>query len=71
MEPETEEERSLGATGTLEMQASEFAECRIGWRRPENQRWDRKLLTEMNGEPWNTSPRQRRSYRSKTVSVLP
>ena len=28
------------------------------WRRPENQRWDRKPLTEMNGEPWNTPPQQ-------------
>ena len=28
--------------------------CRPIWRRPENQRWDRKLLAEMNGEPWNT-----------------
>ena len=28
------------------------------WRRPEIQRWDRKPLTEMNGEPWNTPPRQ-------------
>ena len=24
--------------------------CRLVWRCPENQRWDRKLLTEMNGE---------------------
>ena len=32
--------------------------CRPIWRRPENQRWDRKPLTEMNGEPWNTPPRQ-------------
>ena len=32
--------------------------CRPIWRCPETQRWDRKLLTEMNGEPWNTSPRQ-------------
>ena len=28
------------------------------WRHPENQRWDRKPMTEMYGEPWNTSPRQ-------------
>ena len=27
--------------------------CRSIWRRPEKQRWDRKVLTEMNGEPWN------------------
>ena len=27
--------------------------CRSIWRRPEKQRWDRKMLTEMNGEPWN------------------
>ena len=32
--------------------------CRPIWRRPENQRWDRKPLTQMNGEPWNTSPRR-------------
>ena len=30
--------------------------CRFIWRRPEKQRWDRKMLTEMNGEKWN--PRQ-------------
>ena len=28
--------------------------CRIFWKRPENQRWNRKLLIEMNGEPRNT-----------------
>ena len=27
--------------------------CRSIWRRPEKQRLDRKMLTEMNGEPWN------------------
>ena len=27
--------------------------CRSIWRRPGKQRWDRKRLTEMNGEPWN------------------
>ena len=32
--------------------------CQPIWRRPENQRWDRKLSTEVNGEPWNTPPRQ-------------
>ena len=32
--------------------------CRPIWRRPENERWDRKPLTGMNGEPWNISPRQ-------------
>ena len=26
------------------------------WSRPEKQRWDRKMLTEMNGEPWNPAP---------------
>ena len=39
--------------------------CRIVWRRPENQRWDRKPLTEMNGEPWNTSPRQEEKLQIK------
>ena len=32
--------------------------CRPIWRRPENQRCERKPLTEMNGEPWNTPPAQ-------------
>ena len=32
--------------------------CRPIWKRPESQRWSRKLLAEMDGEPWNTSPRQ-------------
>ena len=27
--------------------------CRSIWRRPGKQRSDRKMLTEMNGEPWN------------------
>ena len=27
--------------------------CRSIWRRPDKHRWDRKMLTEMNGEPWN------------------
>ena len=27
--------------------------CRSIWRRPEKQRWDKKMLTDMNGEPWN------------------
>ena len=30
--------------------------CQSIWRRPEKQRWDRKMLTEMNGEPWNPVP---------------
>ena len=30
--------------------------CQSIWRRPEKQRWDRKMLTEMNGEPWNPIP---------------
>ena len=29
--------------------------CRSICRRPEKQRWDRKMLTEMNGEPWNST----------------
>ena len=36
----------------------ETVEGRPIWRRPENQRWDRKPLTEMSGELWNTPPRQ-------------
>ena len=30
--------------------------CRSIWRRPENQRWNRKMLTEMNGDLWNLAP---------------
>ena len=39
--------------------------CQLVWRRSENQRWDRKLLTEMNGEPWNTTPRQEEKLQIK------
>ena len=39
--------------------------CRIGWRRSENQRWDRKLLTGMNGKYLNTSPRQEEQLQIK------
>ena len=38
---------------------------RLIWRCPENQRWDRKPLTEMNSELWNTSPRQEEKQQSK------
>ena len=30
--------------------------CRSIWRRPEKQRWDREMLTEMIGDPWNPTP---------------
>ena len=30
--------------------------CRSIWRRPEKQRWDRKMLTEIIGDPWNPTP---------------
>ena len=30
--------------------------CRSIWRRPESQRWDRKMLAEMIGDPWNPTP---------------
>ena len=39
--------------------------CRIVWRRPENQRWDRKLLTEMNCELRSTLPRQEEKLQIK------
>ena len=39
--------------------------CRPIWRRPENQRWDRKPLTEVNGELRNTSPRQEEKLQIK------
>ena len=39
--------------------------CRLVWRCPENHRWDRKPLTEMDGEPWNTLPRQEEKLQIK------
>ena len=39
--------------------------CRIFWKRPENQRWDRKLLNEMNGELRKTLPRQEEKLQIK------
>ena len=43
--------------------------CRLIWRRPENQRWDRKPLTEMNGELWNTPPRQEENLQQRRQGV--
>ena len=48
---------------------SRVRRCRPIWKRPGTQRWDRKLLTEMNGEPWNTPPRQEEKL--QTGSALP
>ena len=39
--------------------------CRLVWRRPGNRSWDEKPLNEMNGEPWNTSPRQEEKVQIK------
>ena len=39
--------------------------CRLVWRRPGNQRRDEKPLTEMNGEPRNTLPRQEEKLQIK------
>ena len=36
-----------------------FRRCWSIWRRPEKRRWDRKMLTEMNGEPWNPTAHHR------------
>ena len=30
--------------------------CPSIWERPENQRWNRKVLNEMSGDPWNPAP---------------
>ena len=46
-------ERAWHQTSTTLALRQEFARCRSIWRRPEKQRWDRKMLTEMKGEPWN------------------
>ena len=43
----------------------EFAGADPFWRCPENQRLDRKPLTEMNGKLWNTSPRQEEKQKIK------
>ena len=39
--------------------------CRPIWRFPENQRLEKKPLTEMNGELWNTPPRQEEKLQIK------
>ena len=52
------EERSLGVKWTLERQASQSLQV-------QNQHSDRKLLTEMNGESLNTSPRQEEQLQIK------
>ena len=39
--------------------------CRPIWRCPENQRMDRKPLTELTGELWNTSSRQEEKLQIK------
>ena len=59
------EGRSRGVRWTLERQVARVCRCRIVWRRPENQRWDRKPLTEMNGEPRNTLPWQEEKLQIK------
>ena len=53
------------SSGHWKGKLSRVCRCRIGWRRPENQCWDRKLLTEMNGESLNTSPRQEEKLQIK------
>ena len=32
--------------------------CRSIWKCPEDLRWVKRMLNEMIGDPWNTSPRQ-------------
>ena len=39
------------------------------WRRPEKQRWDRKMLTEMNGEPWNPVPAKDKAPQVRGVYI--
>ena len=43
--------------------------CRSIWRRPEKQRWDTKMSTEMNGEPWNPTPTAEREASTGARSV--
>ena len=43
--------------------------CRSIWRRPERQRWDRKILTEMNGEPWNSVPQKDKAPQVRGVYI--
>ena len=46
------------SSGQRKGKLARVCRCRIVWRRPGNQRWDRKPLTEMNGGLRNTLPRQ-------------
>ena len=41
----------------------------IHLRRPEKQRWDRKMLTEMNGEPWNPVPAKHMAPQVRGVCI--
>ena len=41
--------------------------CRSIWRRPEKQRWDRKMLTEMIGEPWKPVPAKDKAPQARGV----
>ena len=43
--------------------------CRSIWRRPEKQRWDGKMLTEMNGEPWKLVPPKDRAPQVRGVFI--
>ena len=43
--------------------------CRSNWRRPEKQRWDRKILTEMNGEPWNPVPQKEKQPKKRAKAL--
>ena len=43
--------------------------CRSIWRRSEKQRWDRKMLTEMNGEPWNPVPPKDKAPQARGVYI--
>ena len=53
------------SSGHCKGKLARVCRCRIVWRCPENRRLDRKPLTEMNGELWNTSPRQEEKLQIK------
>ena len=43
--------------------------CRSIWRHPEKQRWDKKMMTEMNGEPWNPVPPKDKAPQVRGVCI--
>ena len=70
MEPRLVAGKEPGVRRALRWHFGRSSQVSIHWRRPEKQRWDRKMLTEMNGEPWNpTAHHQERPPQVRGVYI--